>query len=53
LKPHPNIGLYGFEQITEMDVPIGVWQCGGDENLTLGHVKLGCAAGVFVRTRSL
>ena len=32
LEPHPDIRLYGFEQIPEMDRAVGVRQGAGDQN---------------------
>jgi hypothetical protein len=41
LKAHPNIGLYIFHQMANMDLTIGIGQGGGDKKATLGatHVK--------------
>jgi len=32
LKSHPDIGLKVFDQMADVDVPIGVWQGTGNEN---------------------
>ncbi len=37
LKPDPDIGLHVFDQMPDMNRPVGVRQSGGDKNLALGH----------------
>ena len=45
LKPHPNIGLHGLQDVPEMQRSIGVKQRAGDEDSAwVGHAKL-CADG--------
>ena len=33
LEPHPDIGLDVLHDVADVEVAIGVWQCGGDEKL--------------------
>ena len=33
LKAHPDVGLYIFDQVAEVDAAVGVGQGGGDEYL--------------------
>ena len=37
LKPHPNIGLYVFHDVPNMEVAVGIGQGGGNEDLTQRH----------------
>ena len=37
LKPYPNIGLYVFHDVPNMEVAVGIGQGGGDEDLTQRH----------------
>ncbi len=40
LKPHPNIGLDVFNQVPDMDGPIGVGQSSGDQYFACDHAIL-------------
>ena len=35
LKANPNIGLYVFHQMADMDLTIGIRQCGGNKKAAL------------------
>jgi hypothetical protein len=37
LKANPNIGLDVLDQVADVDRPVGIRQCGGDENLAACH----------------
>ena len=41
LKPHPNIGLDVLHDVADVEVAIGVWQCGGDEKLARSRLICG------------
>ena len=41
LEPHPNVGLDVLDQVADMDMPVGVGQGAGDEDLALSHVFSG------------
>src|SRR5580692_10324410 len=41
LKPDPDVGLHGFQDVAQMQRAIGIKQRAGDENSAwLGHAKL-------------
>ncbi|KAF5297941.1 hypothetical protein FQA39_LY19234 [Lamprigera yunnana] len=37
LRTHPGVGLDVFHDVADVEVAIGVWQGGGDEDLSLRH----------------
>ena len=37
LKPHPDVGLDVLDQMADVDVAIGVGECGGNENAAICH----------------
>lgn len=45
LEAYPNVGLYVFHQMTDMDRAIGVGEGAGDENFSRFVVHIVCDAG--------
>ena len=39
LKSDPDIGLDVLDQMPQMDVTVGIWQCGCYENASISHSK--------------
>jgi hypothetical protein len=37
LESHPDVGLDVLDQMPEMDMPVGIRQCGGNEDAAVGH----------------
>jgi hypothetical protein len=36
LEAHPDVGLYVFDEMTDVNRPVGVGQSAGDQNATAG-----------------
>ncbi len=39
LETHPDVGLDVLHDVADVEVAVGVGQCGGDEELALGHLR--------------